>query len=201
MNSTYESVEAINEQPPPKVSQDAQQDEHDFDNPLYDTSNAPADNDYSSPWDTREEGSAKPMMVSSSNSTHAVVMRVNSSEHFNNNSKKSSVKSIPNQVQYASIAPVPTRRRSYENALLKSAEHDYAEPPNALSPSDDHAPQPVYDRPVTPPTHSYEYAEIATSNDADERVFDNTGEHGLYRSSSPLLKLPPEAELHYDLGQ
>ncbi len=197
MNTQYESIEAINEaSPPPKVIQD-QQDEHDFDNPLYDTT--PGENDYSSPWDTREDGSSKPMMISSSNSTHAVVMRVNSSEHFSSK-KNSSVKNNSlGQAQYASVNPVPAKQPNNEATFVASAEHDYAELPNALSTSENHVPQPVYHRPITPPTHSYEYAEIANKNDTDERVFDNTAEHGVYRANSPL-GLPPEAEQQYDLG-
>ncbi len=233
MNTKYESVDAINEQLKTNTVESTQ--EHDFDNPLYDTGKA--DNDYSSPWDTRVDGSTEPMVVSSTNSTHAVVMRVNSNEHSSTHQveyatidpKRVEYATIdpkrvenatiePKRVENATIDPNPKRRRSYENTKLTSlslSSHDYAEPPNALPPTESQPvydtpelppteSQPVYDTPELPPTHSYEYAELATiqrpSTADGGRSFDNTGEDGLYRSSSPM-HLPPEAELHYDLGQ
>ncbi len=251
VNTKYESVDAINEQFKTNTVESTQ--EHDFDNPLYDTGKA--DNDYSSPWDTRVDGSTEPMVVSSTNSTHAVVMRVNSNEHSSTHQveyatidlKRVEYAAIdPKRVENATIEPNPKRRRSYENTKLTSlslSSHDYAEPPNALPPTESQPvydtpelpptesqpvydtpelpptesqpvydtpelppteSQPVYDTPELPPTHSYEYAELATTqrpSTADGgRSFDNTGEDGLYRSSSPM-HLPPEAELHYDLGQ
>ncbi len=196
-------MDAINEQPL-KTNTVGSTQEHDFDNPLYDTRKG--DNDYSSPWDTRADGSTEPVMVSSTNSTHAVVMRVNSNEH----KMKSATQQVehatidPQRVEYATIDPLPQRRHSYENTKIasSSSSHDYAEPPNALPPT---VLQPVYDTPELPPTHTYEYAEVVTSQkpltESDGgRAFDNTGEHGLYRSSSPI-HLPPDAQLHYDLGQ
>ncbi len=158
VNTKYESVDPINEQ----LKTNTVGIERNFDNTLYDTGKA--DHDYSSPWDSRVDGSTEPMVVSSTNSSHAVVMRVNSNEH-----------SSTHRVEYATIDPNPKWRRSSENTKLTSLS---SEPPTES--------QPVYNTSELPPT---EYAELAQrpSTAGDGRSFDNTGEDGLYRSSSPIL--------------
>ena len=161
-----------------------EEEKHDFDNPLYDTSN-----DYSSPWDTRTAGSNKLLVVTSPISTHAVVMRVNSNEPGVNGSRKSSAKNEP--VQYAEV-DTSVKAPRYENTKLRPTTMDYAEP-------FDTPPQPVYDsaddpQTVATPTHHEEIANLKVgpyeytvlpghgSSDKDERTFDNKGEHGVYQS-------------------
>ena len=177
--------------------------EHNFDNPLYATNTV--DSDYSSPWDTRTTGPDKPLVVTSSISTHAVVMRVNSNEPCVNGSKKSSEKN--RQVEYAEIDTSVTKRpHGYENTKLRATDtaYDYAEPPNTVSPPQHINPPQT----AATPTSSAESAHVKVGpyeynvlpgfgKDMDERAFDNTGERGLYRSYSP----PPQTEQHCNLGQ